>query len=257
MHTHRRIVVALAAIFVGLGLVASPAAADHSWGGYHWARTANPFTLQLGDNVTSAWDSYLRSASGDWTQSAVLDTVVTSGQNLSNPKRCQLRSGRVEVCNSSYGNNGWLGIASISVSGSHILAGVTKLNDTYFKTATYNTPAWRQFVMCQEIGHTFGLDHQDENFDNSNLGSCMDYTNSPGTNQRPNAHDFSQLENIYSHLDSTTTVGSSRGSVPANAGGNSQAEWGRAIDSDGRGRPDLFVLDHGNNRKTFTFVLWA
>lgn len=26
----------------------------HAWGTYHWARTANPFALKLGDNVTSA-----------------------------------------------------------------------------------------------------------------------------------------------------------------------------------------------------------
>ena len=49
---------------VALGLVAALAlpggvAANHSWGGYHWARTANPFTLKLGDNVSSAWDAYL------------------------------------------------------------------------------------------------------------------------------------------------------------------------------------------------------
>ena len=41
-----------------LALAAFPASvsANHSWGNYHWARTINPFTLKLGDNVTSAWD---------------------------------------------------------------------------------------------------------------------------------------------------------------------------------------------------------
>ena len=29
---------------------------NHSWGGYHWARTSNPFTLQVYDNVNSTWD---------------------------------------------------------------------------------------------------------------------------------------------------------------------------------------------------------
>ncbi|TFD09386.1 hypothetical protein E3T29_04385 [Cryobacterium sp. TMT1-66-1] len=51
---------------------ATAASANHSWGGYHWARTSNPFTLKLGDNVTSAWDSYLATTSSDWTQSHVL-----------------------------------------------------------------------------------------------------------------------------------------------------------------------------------------
>jgi len=83
------------------------------------------------------------------------------------------------VCNARYGNNGWLGLAQIWINGSHITQAITKLNDTYFNTATYNKPEWRNLVMCQEVGYTFGLDHQDENFDNPNLGSCMDYTSDP------------------------------------------------------------------------------
>ena len=108
------------------------------------------------------------------------------------------------------------------------------MNDTYFNTHKYNTPAWRQMVMCQEVGHTFGLDHQDENFDNANLGTCMDYTNDPSTNQHPNQHDYDELALIYKHLDSTTTVGtaSAASGVPAAAGRgdlNSRAEWERAL----------------------------
>jgi hypothetical protein len=38
-----------------------------SWGNYHWARTANPFTLKLDNNVTSTWTTYLNQASSDWT----------------------------------------------------------------------------------------------------------------------------------------------------------------------------------------------
>src|ERR671911_986053 len=70
------------ALAVLLVLVAySPAAqAHHSWGKYHWARTSNPFTLQLGDNVSASWDPLLARASSDWGRSSVLDTVVVSGQ---------------------------------------------------------------------------------------------------------------------------------------------------------------------------------
>jgi hypothetical protein len=143
------------------------------------------------------------------------------------PKTCKATAGRVEVCNSTYGNNGWLGIASISVTGgTHITQGTVKLNDTYFNTAQYNTPAWRNLVTCQEVGHTFGLDHQDENFNNANLGTCMDYTNDPSTNQHPNQHDYDELVTIYSHVDSTSTVGS----APAGASvGNSPECWGTLV----------------------------
>ena len=138
----------------------------------------------------------------DWNQSVELDLSKVAGG--ARAKNCRPTAGRIEVCNARYGNTGWLGIAQIWASGTHITQAITKLNDTYFNTATYNTPAWRQLVTCQEIAHDFGLDHQDEIFDNTNLGTCMDYTNDPdGTikgqlsNVEPNGHDY---EEIVDHL---------------------------------------------------------
>ncbi len=256
MPSRRRLAGALlVASLSAVVLTAVPAEASHSWGSYHWARTAIPFILMLGDNVSSAWDAYLTTTSGDWSQSVVLDTTIVAGGSTKNVRRCTATAGRVEVCNATYGNNGWLGVASISVSGGHITAGTVKQNDTYFNTATYNTPAWRNMVMCQEVGHTLGLDHQDEAFDNPNLGTCMDYTDAPTTNQHPNKHDYDQLEAIYAHLDSTTTV-SSAAAAPA-VSGTSVSEWGRAIRTDADGRPSLFVRELANDSKVFTFVIWA
>ena len=45
---------ALAVAVVLVGFQPSMSA-NHSWGGYHWARTSNPFTVRVGDNVTSVW----------------------------------------------------------------------------------------------------------------------------------------------------------------------------------------------------------
>ena len=293
---------ALAALVALVGF--SPAAqAHHSWGGYHWARTANPFTLQLGDNVSDAWDSYLRAASGpaqpypadpsptftstnDWSVSSVMDTTVVPGDDLADPKKCSAQSGRVEVCNAKYGNNGWLGLAQIWLSGKHIVKGTTKMNDTYFNTAKYNKPAWRHLVMCQEVGHTFGLDHQDENFSNTNLGTCMDYTNDPSgasgtngtlSNEQPNQGDYDELLCVYDpasngvtlsttthsctgtgHLDTTTTVGSASATSPLPAAAkqgtfNSQADWGRKIRDSGK--LELWVRTFGSGAKVVTWVI--
>ena len=259
------------ALAVLLALVAySPAAqANHSWGKYHWARTSNPFTLKLDDNVSSQWDSYLHTTSNDWSLSSVLKAPVNKSAT-SNPT-CSPTSGRVEVCNAAYGTNGWLGVAQIWVSRRHIVQGTTKVNDTYFSTAKYNTPAWRQMVMCQEVGHTFGLDHQDEIFNNTNLGTCMDYTNDPSglagtngtlSNEHPNAHDYDQLATIYTHLDTKTTVGSTSAAstMPpaANQGNlNSRAEWGRKIHESPNGQLELYERDFGGGKKMFTFVILA
>lgn len=243
-------------LVICLALLAFPfsASANHAWGSYHWARTQNPFNLRLGDNVTSNWDSYLQTASGDWSRSTVLDTTVVAGGTTS--KRCRPTSGRVEVCNSRYGNNGWLGLAQIWASGSHITQGAVKMNDTYFNTAQYNTSAWRTLVMCQEVGHTFGLDHQDENFNNPPLGTCMDYTSDPTPNQHPNQHDYEELGIIYSHLDSTTTVGGMPAEV-ANGDFSSPADWGEAIHNSADGRASLYMREFAGGHRIFTFVFWA
>lgn len=243
---------AVAALALVVALPAT-ATATHSWGGYHWARTANPFTLKLGDNVTSAWDSYLATTSADWTQSTVLNTSIVAGTTKAKP--CRATTGRVEVCNAAYGGTGWLGVAGISISGKHITQGYVKVNDTYFNSASYNTPAWRNLVMCQEVGHTLGLDHQDEVFDNPNLGTCMDYTNNPESNQHPNAHDYDQLVTIYSHLDGTTTVGAALPSKGAAA--SSASSFGRLVSSSRNGKVQTFVRDLGRGQLEVTHVIWA
>lgn len=249
-------------MLVTIAFAAVPGA-DHSWGSYHWARTSNPFTLQLGDNVSSTWDAHLGTASSDWSLSTVLNTTVVAGGT--DPKKCRPTSGRVEVCAERYGRTRWLGVAQIWVSGSHITQAVSKMNNTYFNSAPYNTAAWRQYVMCQEVGHTFGLDHQDEIFDNANLGSCMDYTNDPDgppSNEHPNGHDYDQLEAIYAHVDSATTVSNAaatRGMPPAMSQMDLEGpgQWGRLIRVSRDGRLALYELDFGRGFRVFTFVIWA
>lgn len=241
-----------------LAVVALPglAQATHSWGGYHWARTSNPLTLKLGDNVDSKWDSYLATTSADWSASSVLDATIVPGSTRA--RQCKTTSGRVEVCNASYGNTGWLGIASISITGgTHITAGYVKLNDTYFNTAQYNTPAWRNVVSCQEVGHTLGLGHQDENFTNPDLGTCMDYSNNPTPNQHPNAHDYAQLESIYAHVDSTTTVGAATPGRGKPQAGNDASSWGSRVEGSRSAGHSTYVKDLGGGEAVVTFVTWA
>lgn len=258
------------AFLLSIGAFATTAYATHSWGVYHWARTVSPFTLKLGDNVTSKWGGHLATVSTDWSVSSMLDTTIVGGGTKWN---CRPTNGRVEVCNKTYGYNGWLGIASIWVNGNHITQGTVKVNDTYFNTAPYNTPAWREYVMCQEVGHTFGLDHQDVIFSNTNLGTCMDYTNDPdGTlnsqldNEHPNQHDYDELGIIYQHLDSITTVFSSvfskKSPAPPTAVGDdidtsNSSEWGKVIRKSSDGHNSLHERDLGKGNKVFTFVLWV
>jgi hypothetical protein len=239
--------------------------ADHAWGSYHWARSANPVQLSVGDNMTAEWDAHLSEAISDWNRSTVIQLQAVNGS--SNPRNCRPTAGRIEVCNSRYGQNGWLGLAQIWVNGSHITQAIAKMNDTYFSLPQYNSDPWRQLVVCQEIAHDFGLDHQDETFDNANVGSCMDYTNDPDggaggassrdpSNEHPNQHDYEQLETIYnSHFDGS--AGGPRASEPGLPAQLERGQFGRLVRSTNGGRTELYELDLGFGRKVFTHVIWA
>ena len=190
------------AFIAALMLSVGPGAqASHSWENYHWGRTSNPFTLKLIDSVTGAWDPLLRAVSSDWTASSVLNTAVKAGNSgLGTRLNCGPIAGKVRVCNANYGPNLWFGLATVWVANGHVYQGVTQVNDFHFSGQYANNTA-RRHVLCQEVGHIFGLDHHRQ-------ASCMDDTNSTLNNPsyvRPNSHDYQQLSTIYSHTDSVNT----------------------------------------------------
>ena len=261
MNAKKSTFVFVAVAITVLALVAFPSAAsaNHSWNGYHWARTANPFTLKLGDNVSGLWDNMLATASNDWSQSTVLNTQIVTGGTR--PKNCRPTTGRVEVCSANYGGTQWLGVAQIWLSGGHIVQGTVKNNDYYFGSSSYayNNTAEMQHVICQEIGHTFGLAHQDES--GASLNTCMDYYHNTSASDtkstHPNQHDYDELATIYSHLDSTTTVGAAASMPNEMAKGDfsSPNAWGQEVSRNAR--ESVFVRDFGNGNQVVTFVIWV
>lgn len=258
------------AVVVGLVCVstAQVALATHAWSNYHWARTTSQFTLQLGNNLTTAdWRGHLATASSDWNNNgnSPVQTAIVAGSSSS--KRCAMVAGTTQVCNSTYGANGWLGLASINVSGSHITQGTAKMNDTYFNTSTYNNPNERLHVMCQEVAHTFGLAHQSE--DGSSQNSCMDYFSNTGANAtstlstHPNQHDFDMLNQIYSHLDSTNTyaplgsasTATTRAQVDIDH--NDPSSWGELKSQSENGRSSYYERNNRDGSITVTHVTWT
>ena len=253
----------------GYGAVLS---ADHSWGSYHWARTTPSFNLIVINSTTSDWDPFVTAAVADWSGSDVLDMVEDPDGSTSerDRRRCKAPAGQVRICNLAYGYNGWLGVAGISIdTDGHIFTGYTKLNDSYFSTSYYNTNDWRQSVACQELGHNVGLDHQDEDFTNASLYSCMDYQDPPYA--WTNAHDFEELEAIYAHLDSYNSYadGSDGGAgggtcnAPPGKGCNAagvgqsgpESAWGLSLGR--RGVHEKFIRIDPDGTRHITFVTWA
>jgi hypothetical protein len=244
----RRILLSGAVALVATGVLVTPAAADHSWGNYHWARTANPFTIAVGDNVDAGWDGHLATAVRDWSADTAgnpLNATVVPG--AAGGRQCKPRAGRVEVCNARYGNTGWSGIATIWIaSGGHIVQGSTRVNDFYMAAAPEVSKA---HVMCQELGHDWGLDHQDES--GADLNTCMDFADA-FDNAHPNRHDYEQLVAIYSHLDSFTTIGSAATGLAGQEG----ARPYKSERSDNR-RSSRVVEHFADDSKRITFISWA
>ena len=255
MKTVKPILTSVLTLVMALGSLSATVKADHSWGNYHWARTANPFTLRVVDSNTSNWDSALNLAISDWSGSSVMDLVREAGDDSSRTrKQCRMVAGKIRSCNASYGFNGWLGLASINISGTHITQATSKMNDSYFNSSSYSTTN-RRHVMCQEIGHGFGLDHQDES--GADLNTCMDYSNALD-NPSPNAHDFQQLQTIYSHLDSSTTIASlAFGTNEFGDDPDAPHNWGQLVRQSVNGRSSVYERSNFDGTRTVRHVFWT
>lgn len=260
------VVLALSA-FAAFSIVAY---ASHSWGGYHWARRSNPFTLKVGKNLSSTWTTSFNTAISDWNNASVMNLTTITGTAGTN---CNMVAGTVQVCNRTYGSTGWLGLASINLASgtTHITQGSAKMNDTYFNTSTYNNPNEKLHVMCQEIGHTFGLDHTSTNGTSQN--TCMDYFSNTGANAgstlstHPNQHDYDELSIIYGHLDSTSTLAASTDEISvasesevaeqsASEVTDDPATWGQLVRQSKNGRSSDYERFNANGSRTLTHVYW-
>ena len=189
---------------------ASGVYADNQWSSYHWGKngaTDGVLTLSVGDSHQPP-DPQIPYPPPDWP--ALLNSVVSNwdtspggygGQYLS-VQKVDGGTGHIESYNANYGNNGWLGLAGIRVTRGkykHIVDGYSKVNEFYITLDGYtgfDMPVEWQHVLCQEIGHTFGLNH------NRDGATCMNDTH-PLIYPESNSHDTAMLDQMYAedHAD--------------------------------------------------------
>lgn len=252
-----------------IATIATVADARHQWRKYEWAYDGTPIAAPVVDNTSGSWPGRVVAAVSDWNASSRIDAARQNG-NSSNVD-CNFVLGTIQVCNNNYGSTGWLGIASITINGNEITAGYTKLNDYYYAPGSkYDTDSWRQLVTCQEIGHDYGLDHQNENFNTDATNSCMEYTSWPEGNEHPDDHDYAQLEIMYASGDTSggggKPGGGGGGGGPGGGGhgkpatlpavGNTPDSWGRPIQFLPNGRPNVFERQM-NGYRVVTHVTWT
>jgi hypothetical protein len=216
---------------------------------YHWARKQSGFKLNVGDNLSGNWDQLLRRTLADWNKNDTVTLDKVGGRT--DPKKCERVTGRVEVCNSTYGTRtGWLGLTRLYFDrGGHIEEATVQMNDSFLNARgnRYNTDAARRHTICHELGHTLGLDHVD-------LRSCMNNSQHAVFNYlKPIRSDFRELKRIYKHQDGETTI--SGASVTSEEPVTPASLPAEPREPNATETVTVQKLDDG--RKVVTFITWA
>lgn len=152
--------------------------AVHRWKSWHWDKSS------IGTWVQSnrPFATQARQARDDWHSMTDISLPLRSSHT------------DISVYAANYGDTGWSGLASVEDNGwdwhcwwyCRIVHGHARVN-TFF--AGGNT--WfARGIHCQEIGHLFGLDHNDR-------GGCMGLTYFPGSTNRPSTHDVADVNRMY------------------------------------------------------------
>uniref|UniRef100_A0A7S4VY47 Peptidase M10 metallopeptidase domain-containing protein n=1 Tax=Ditylum brightwellii TaxID=49249 RepID=A0A7S4VY47_9STRA len=168
---------------------------------YYWKSEGKAgLSLQLLNALDDTWQDEYDAAVLDWEEGTP-DALTLTTKKVEVDNECTQVEGVMKVCNGNYGETGWLGINELLLVGDgQIHSSVAKMNEWYLMNADIYE---RQYTMCHEIGHGFGLAHTDENFYNKDLGNCMDYTDSPENNLHPDTGNYNTLMSLYGVVGNT------------------------------------------------------
>ena len=156
-------------------------------------------TLPILNNLVdgSDWVDYLERSVSDW-DSGTPDAVTLRILSTTYDPDCRAVRMAMKVCNGNYGPTDWRGVNQVLLQDDYIITSLAKMNDYYLEGTN---AAQKIYTMCHELGHGLGLGHSDENFNNEDLGNCMDYTNMPQNNLRPGEQNFLILEEMYGNVN--------------------------------------------------------
>ena len=178
----------LSVLAVVMVLTAGVASATNKWNGYHWE--SNNLALTVVDNTNAPGVFDVVDAVAEW---AGLGTDIQ-------PEMALGSSGDVEVVAIRIRPH-YLGLARIWVDEfGHIGKGRVELNSRYLNSLTFDE--W-DHVLCQELGHIWGLGH--DNVEEGCMASSS-FLGLPGYTS-PSDHDKVTLNDIYNdHAEPTPDV---------------------------------------------------
>ena len=143
--------------------------------------------------LDSSWQVEFQLGIADWDYGNP-DALTLSSTQIDIETKCSHVEGKVKVCNGDYGSTNWRGLCEVLQDrDGFITSANVRMNEFYLASE----PEARQYSMCHELGHSFGLPHSDEDFENEDLGNCMDYTFNWDINKHPDETNYSYLSNLY------------------------------------------------------------
>jgi len=117
------------------------------------------------------------------------------------------RLGEIKVCSGDYGDNDWIGSTILFMRDEYVVGALIRINES---SLTLASDTILQYAMCNQLGHTLGLVHDDTNLD---LSSCLkDFGANAIENgnlirnneklQHPNSDDLDYLVTLYGSASS-------------------------------------------------------
>ncbi len=178
MKKHLVILVSLVLLMAGLVALNYQLAHAHRWSKWHWDKKTIKVKMWNCGADTEA-------ARNDWDSHTDL-SLPTSNSHTDISFWC-----------GNWGDTGWWGLASIEDADwdwhcwwyCKVDHGHARFNAFYGGSTGTGTGSDRRGVLCQEIGHLFGLDH-------SNTGDCMGKTYFNNINVS-GSHNWSDINSMY------------------------------------------------------------
>jgi hypothetical protein len=159
-----------------------------------WNNDGSGLELEILNALDDTWQVAFSLTVADWDFGNP-DALTLRSQRVDYDPECTSVDGTLKVCNGDYGDTKWRGINQVVTDDSgYITASSARMNEFYLQ---HDTEDAKQYTICHEIGHGFGLPHTDEDFDNEDLGNCMDYTNNWDVNKHPDETNYEFLLGLY------------------------------------------------------------
>lgn len=155
---------------------------------------ASGLEVEILNALSPNWEIYFSLAVADWDFGNP-DALTLRTEKIAQEKDCRNVDGKIKVCNGDYGDVKWRGIniATFDKDGS-IISGAARVNEFYLLADSDDA---KQYTMCHELGHSFGLLHTDQEFGNEDLGNCLDYTDNFDVNKHPDVSNYEALLTMY------------------------------------------------------------